>query len=55
MFFSPYTIVLLDAKTGQVRASVSSNNTITNANSLTMLRWYVDSEAFGEIFVQSKN
>ena len=53
MFFAPYTIVLLDAKTGQVRASVSSNHTIKNANSLHRAVEYVAFKHYGEIFVQS--
>ena len=55
MIYSPQTIVLLDALTGQVRASVSSNLTVTHTHYLPNLIVTGSSSTFGEIYVQSKN
>jgi hypothetical protein len=53
MLFSPLSITLINALTGEVRASISSNLLITSTNSLPNLILTGSASSFGEIYVQS--
>ena len=51
MTFSPQSIILMNAMTGEVRASISSTLTISNTNSLPNLILTGNASTLAEIYV----